>query len=1407
MSASSSSNASTSSQFANQVQQQAPYSTTIANSQSRPTVSPSMASTGSEQSNNMPPHMGGRPGPGVPSDPFAKPTPEMQMHQQMLQQQQQRMGYPGGYPGGPTMGGPNQPPPMGSHQMMGGPQDPLQRQYSYSQNFFGAFDAEGDPPKRKRGRPRKNPLKEPTTAKRKYVRKKPLPPGPANPNQMAAPNPAAPGGFGGLKNVMPDPNLMANPMAAMDQGGSPSVYNFDDEEEGGLQPMRPRRNNSNHKKYSFGSSSDEDINPNKAAMMGGYPPQAQNQFNNMMNNPMMRGMTPQQQNMVMMRNQEMMHRQRMMSMQQMQQRRQQQQQQQQQQNMRQQQALHQQQQQQQQNQSMPPQTEEEISYSSEVLTKPTGGIGIKIKIKKAPEPAVEKLTIKKPKRDDEQPPPQTMSQEQQPQPQPSLQQQQQQQSLQQTPQQSQQPKPQEQPPQQPPQQQQQQPPSSGLERSSQPQPNNNPMGNRDMQPAMQRQQQQMGMQQSNSSSLPPPPQQQPPPSQQQQQQQQLHPQQQQMHPQQMQSPMNNGGGMQPNKPMMPMNQSQQVPTSNQSVMPNTSSGMVNPGGPVPGGMMNHPMNRNMMNPNSPMFQQQQMQRTMQNSPIHSGHTTPSPIRSPYNSGTTPSPQHPGFGGPGVMQGQQGMMGNFNRFPQPGMMGPNGGNFPNNYGYMQNYRMGNPAAQNMGNPQNMGNMDGNFYNNQQPMGGGGFNGMRFGSQGQFFGNQMHPQQGFNNFNGPNGPGFVPGNDFNNPQQNPMYAQQQQQQQQQQQEFYGNNPNNMGFMGQQRMMGPGDNNGGQPIPPHFRPNVMGGGNGMSSPGQTMGSPIGPPRVSPSAMHKPMPGVGMPRVSPSLNTQQGMRQTTPLVSPHSMHSDMSPSSVHNPMTPASSATTPSGLHHGGMTSPMYNNMPKTPQQQFQQQHSMMSPSPRSGPSSVPPEPSPMAEDMKSPIAAAPAPLKSPMYTGQASNLRKIRRPSKPNAIGGETSPAPPPSNEQPASVKYERIPTPVFDPKPEPVPEVKEEEPEEELPKFEARWEELEEKLWKRIFQYCSFNDGSVPFLVRAQRVCKKWKEVATSDPNLWTHLDLSQGRGMRERYRNDKKLESFLKKYNNVQELKLGGWKNAVGTSTIKVIAQFAPNLISLGLCGCVKLTNEDLKLIGESFTKLQRIDLSGVSPSSSSSRSVVSSTCLTEFITVLGNRLTVLNISNNKMAGLPFVFKALSTHSCNLEELDISNITTTSRDTININLEKFQKGCQKLRILNANHTMLSLTETPVREQVNSPGFPNLEELHIAVDSRGYFDGMDDSQIERVLAKSANLRVLDLRGCQHISNSCLIRLKSWVIERLILSGCSATSDSSESCELLVKKLAKLTELDIGLTLGERTVNNAVVELADIENPILR
>ena len=172
------------------------------------------------------------------------------------------------------------------------------------------------------------------------------------------------------------------------------------------------------------------------------------------------------------------------------------------------------------------------------------------------------------------------------------------------------------------------------------------------------------------------------------------------------------------------------------------------------------------------------------------------------------------------------------------------------------------------------------------------------------------------------------------------------------------------------------------------------------------------------------------------------------------------------------------------------------------------------------------------------------------------------------------------------------------------------------------------------------------------------------------------------------------------------------------------------------------------------------------------------------------------------------ELDISNITTTSRDTIEINVEKFQKGCNKLRVLNANHTMIGLTETPIKEQIQSAGFPHLEELYISVDSRGYYNGMDDGQVERVLKKSDKLKVLDIRGCQNISDSALIRLPTWDIEKLILAGCSAASNSSDSLELMARKWGtKLQEVDVSTNSGNKTVNFMLLEFAQSEATNIR
>ncbi|TRY62661.1 hypothetical protein TCAL_03604 [Tigriopus californicus] len=868
--------------------------------------------------------------------------------------------------------------------------------------------------------------------------------------------------------------------------------------------------------------------------------------------------------------------------------------------------------------------------------------------------------------------------------------------------------------------------------------------------------------------------------------------------------------------------------------------------------------------------------------VESNHTmSPNPMnhQSPYHHMNSPSNPHPGnhqqissqmhspsqnsgnFGQVGVsphsqQHGASGGMSNFSQgqmshpmqSPYNGMNGtfPNGapmtsryrmpGAVPNNYQEM-NSETSNASGFYGQQGNNFGNMSMNTMGSNGMSGYGAMNHQRFGmSNSQFHGPHNYPQQM-----------RQMGNSYGNEQFGNIYANQGQ--------FPGmgfNNPRmGMGHhQGQGGMIGHGGNMGHNMQHHQFRPNMGMGPGPMNSMGN-----VGSPRISPNHPNMPMPGVGMPRVSPSMAS----RQPTPLVSPQSDNSPAShqnpltpgsyhqphtpsgpthyggpitPASNHNPMTPANSNAPPTHHHHHhhhppGSVSPMTPNNPRTPQNfggpPSQTPSSMVAPSPKQEPLV---SPAPAYDDLASPSSSG------------ASNLRKIRRPSKPNQpdppsispraeikaepLPVKVEPSPPKVEPQPPRVeetktksepaaqapkpkpkqlgpkpqhKYLDIPAPIYEEK-KIVVKVKKEI---EKSDFVARWSELPPKALRLLFRCGVANEGAIPFLVRVSRVCKSWNKEAM-DPTIWTHLDLSSGK-MKEKYRNDKKLETFLKKYPNVLELKLTGWKNSVGTSTLKMISMVCPKLISLGLASCFKLSNEDVKLIAESYEKLERIDLSNVSSSSCSSRSAVSSSCLTELVTLVGKRLTHFNISNNKMAGLPFVFKALTSHSSNLEEIDISNITTTSREAIPMNVEKFQKSCPKLRVLNANHTMLNLTENPIKEQIQSPGFPFLQELHIAVDSRGYFEGMDDGQIERILKKSDKLKALDIRGCQHVSDSCLIRLPTWEMEKLVLSGCSAASASSDGLELMVKKwAATLLEMDVSFTPGERTVNFMVDEFAD-------
>lgn len=76
-------------------------------------------------------------------------------------------------------------------------------------------------------------------------------------------------------------------------------------------------------------------------------------------------------------------------------------------------------------------------------------------------------------------------------------------------------------------------------------------------------------------------------------------------------------------------------------------------------------------------------------------------------------------------------------------------------------------------------------------------------------------------------------------------------------------------------------------------------------------------------------------------------------------------------------------------------------------------------------------------------------------------------------------------------------------------------------------------------------------------------------------------------------------------------------------------------------------------------------------------------------------------------------------------------------------------------------MNSPGFPDLEELSIAALS-DEARLMNDDSLQRILKTSTKLQLLDVRGCARLTHESMIRLPTWDLKQLFLSGCMVTRD---------------------------------------------
>jgi len=349
--------------------------------------------------------------------------------------------------------------------------------------------------------------------------------------------------------------------------------------------------------------------------------------------------------------------------------------------------------------------------------------------------------------------------------------------------------------------------------------------------------------------------------------------------------------------------------------------------------------------------------------------------------------------------------------------------------------------------------------------------------------------------------------------------------------------------------------------------------------------------------------------------------------------------------------------------------------------------------------------------------------------------------------------------------------------------------------------KIFRYVVESAGAVPFLCRASQVCRLWYQCA-SNASLWKTVDLSYG-GITG---NDATMQLLCRtRFSKLTDINLSGW-NSLTCNGLKLLVDTCPQLKSINLSRCRVNAMGVLYMVNK-CSSLAEINLMAYG-----CEDVVNVKMIVEIVTKCAGNLRSLNLSRNYRGGNPAdsysaVIKELATCCPNLECLDLSN-TSYLLPPLTFDLEQFQRGCQKLRILRLTNAFISTGHVSVGERNESPGFPQLQELSLGISSlisgvSVSFSGCN-GVLGRLMKSSRKLRLLDLRGWSQLTcadfqsmpatdlavlyiskdaeDGTLETVASKWQHSLVELHVSGLDESEASLDLAMKSLARLEVLDL-------------------------
>ncbi|GFU26288.1 hypothetical protein NPIL_197551 [Nephila pilipes] len=156
---------------------------------------------------------------------------------------------------------------------------------------------------------------------------------------------------------------------------------------------------------------------------------------------------------------------------------------------------------------------------------------------------------------------------------------------------------------------------------------------------------------------------------------------------------------------------------------------------------------------------------------------------------------------------------------------------------------------------------------------------------------------------------------------------------------------------------------------------------------------------------------------------------------------------------------------------------------------------------------------------------------------------------------------------------------------------------------------------------------------------------------------------------------------------------------------------------------------------------------ISNKLFENFFDFRGSKLVSLDFSNINLVGVRDLFLTIASSCRNLEHLKVQNLHIQSANPSFL-IENMQEGLQKLKTLRLGYPILFRS----RSSLKSCGFPTLEIFTHPSKMDCY---IQDRLLKRLLLKSPNLKVLDIRGCTLLTADALCALPAADLERLYVS----------------------------------------------------